>query len=113
MNKKNYLFDKDQHLWIEEEDGEYYFGITDFAQDQLGDILFVELPEIDSYNSEDYLMSIESDKKDQELFAPFDLEVIEVNESLEDNPEEINEDAYNTWIFKAKLNKDDLEHMSN
>ena len=59
MNKKNYLFDKDQHLWIEEEDGEYYFGITDFAQDQLGDILFVELPEIDSYNSEDYLMSID------------------------------------------------------
>ncbi len=112
MNKQDLYFDKDQHFWIQKDHDDFYFGITDYAQDQLGDILFVELPDLDNYQEEDYLLSIESDKKDQELFAPFDLEIIEVNEDLEDNPELINDDAFSNWIFKARFDEDNLDDLS-
>lgn len=110
---KSRLFDKLQHLWFEEDDDTLVVGISDYAQDQLGEILFVELPEMESFSRDDYLMCIESGKKEQELFAPFDLTVIEVNEDLDDQPDLINENAYENWIFKAKIeNPEDLDELS-
>lgn len=103
MAKEDLKYDLEQHLWIKNDGDTALIGITDYAQDQLGEILFVELPEEDSFGKEDYLMCIESGKKDQELEAPFDLEVIAVNDELEDDPERINEEPFETWICKVKI----------
>lgn len=112
--EKDLLFDKEQHLWIDVENDTIIVGITNYAQDQLGEVLFVELPEENSYEKEEYIFCIESGKKEQELFAPFDIKIIETNEELDDSPELINEDPYKNWIFKAKINnKDDLESLVN
>ena len=100
----------DRHDWIRV-DGEFaYMGITDFAQDQLGDILFVEMPEVgDEITSGKEYGIIESSKVASDLISPISGEVVEINERLDDEPEYINEDAYDAWIVKVKLS--DIEEL--
>jgi glycine cleavage system H protein len=104
-----------EHTWVKTE-GEYaYIGITDYAQDQLGEILFVEMPEIEDEitRGEDFGV-VESSKVASDLIAPISGEVVEINEILEDEPEAINEDAYEAWIIKVKVSDvDELESLLN
>jgi glycine cleavage system H protein len=94
-----------EHEWIQDNgDGTVLIGITDFAQQQLGDLVFVELPEVgDEITKGEEISVIESVKAASDLYAPVDGTVIEVNEALEDEPELINEDAMANWILKVEL----------
>ena len=97
-----------EHTWVKIE-GEYaYIGITDYAQDQLGEILFVEMPEVEEEitKGEDFGV-VESSKVASDLIAPISGEVVEINEMLEDEPEAINEDAYDAWIIKVKISDEE------
>ena len=100
------------HEWArEEEDGLICVGITDYAQDQLGDITFVELPEVgDTFDQGDEFGTLESTKAVSELFIPLGGEVVEINGILEDQPQLVNNDPYNKgWIAKVKPeNKDEM-----
>ncbi|WP_271005887.1 glycine cleavage system protein GcvH [Listeria seeligeri] len=92
----------EEHEWVKAEDGSYLIGITDFAQDQLGDIVFVELPEVgDTVAKGDSIGSIESVKTVSDFYAPVSGKVVAVNETLEDEPELINSNPYDIgWILK-------------
>ncbi len=99
------LYSKD-HEWVEIlADGQAVVGITDFAQDAMGDIVFVELPEVgDDLAAGESFSSIESVKAVSEVFLPIEGKVIEVNEELEDAPELLNQDPYGAgWIVKIEL----------
>ena len=94
-----------EHEWIKIEDDIITIGITDFAQKELGDIVFVELPETDEeLEAEDSFSTIESVKAASDIFMPVTGTILEVNQSLEDNPAYINEDPYGSWIVKVKVN---------
>ena len=97
-----------EHTWVKVEDDYAYIGITDYAQDQLGEILFVEMPEIEDEitKGEDFGV-VESSKVASDLIAPISGEVVEINEMLEDEPEAINEDAYDAWIIKVKISDEE------
>jgi len=87
-------------------DGEFaYVGITHFAQEQLGDLTYVELPEIgDTFDAGAEMGSVESVKAASEIYAPVSGEVVEINESLEDAPEKVNQSPYEEgWLVKIKL----------
>ena len=93
------------HTWARV-DGEYaYIGVTDFAQDQLGEVLFVEMPEVDDELTKDESFGvIESSKVASDLHAPVSRVVVEINEDkLEDEPEYVNEAPYDAWICKIKV----------
>ncbi len=93
------------HEWIrEEDDGTVTIGITDHAQELLGDVVYVELPEVDSEVAlEDELAVVESVKAASDIYAPLSGTVIEVNEDLEDAPEIINSSPYDDgWMFKMQ-----------
>ncbi|EKM9528432.1 glycine cleavage system protein GcvH [Listeria monocytogenes] len=94
----------EEHEWVKADDGSYVIGITDFAQDQLGDIVFVELPEVgDTVTKGDSIGSIESVKTVSDFYAPVTGKVVAVNETLEDEPELINSNPYDTgWILKLE-----------
>ena len=95
------------HEWARLEDGGIIaVGISDHAQDQLGDIVFVELPDIGKkFNQEDEVAVIESVKAASEIYCPMGGEVIELNNNLEDSPEIINTSPYDLgWFFKIKIN---------
>ena len=113
MSESKLLYTK-EHEWIKV-DGDYaYVGITDHAQSELGDIIFVELPEVgDSFNSNDVFGTIEAVKTVADLYMPVDGEIIEVNSNLDAEPEVINKDQYNKgWIVKIKLtNKENLKDL--
>ena len=94
------------HEWIRiEADGTVTVGITDFAQDQLGDVVFVELPEVGStVAADDDIAVVESVKAASDIYAPLAGEIIAVNDDLADEPEKVNEDPYGeAWFFKMKL----------
>lgn len=93
------------HEWIEVENGVGKIGITDFAQGQLGDIVFVELPEVDDEKSKgDEIAVVESVKAASEIYSPVSGEIVEVNENLDDNPAMLNSSPeVDGWIFKIKL----------
>ena len=94
-----------KHTWAKL-DGEYaYIGVTDFAQDQLGEVLYVDVPEVEDELTRDSDFGvIESSKVASELIAPISGEVVEVNdEKLEDEPEFVNEAPYDAWICKIKV----------
>ncbi len=93
------------HEWSRHEDDLIVVGITDFAQDQLGDVVFVELPEVgESFDAGDAVAVVESVKTASDIYAPAGGEVTEVNEALEDAPEKLNESPYGDgWIFKIRL----------
>lgn len=91
------------HIWVKAEGDTVKVGITDFAQDQLGDILFVDLPaEGDTFAKGELFVEVESSKTASELHLPFAGEVVKVNEDLDDSPELLNEDAYANWIVEFK-----------
>ena len=104
-----------EHTWVKLENDYAYIGITDYAQDQLGEILFVEMPEVEDEitKGEDFGV-VESSKVASDLIAPISGEVVEINEALEDEPEAINEDSYEAWIIKVKISdNDELESLLN
>lgn len=92
------------HEWAKPEEDTVTIGINDYAQDQLGEIVFVELPEVgDTFSAEEEFGSVESVKAVSELYMPISGEVVAVNENLEDAPELVNEDCYQGgWIIKIK-----------
>ena len=94
-----------EHEWIRIEGDNVVIGVTDYAQDALTDVVWVELPEIGSVvGSMESFASVESVKSVSEIYAPVSGEVLEVNDSLEDSPEQINEDPYgNGWICKMAI----------
>ncbi|WP_077307809.1 glycine cleavage system protein GcvH [Terribacillus halophilus] len=92
----------DEHEWIKKEEGsQYRIGITDFAQDELGDIVFVELPSVgDELKADEPFGSVESVKTVSELYAPLSGKVVSVNEDLDDSPEFVNESPYEkAWMI--------------
>lgn len=91
----------EEHEWVKVEDGKVRVGITHFAQSELGDIVFVELPEVgDEITVNEPFGSVESVKTVSELYAPVSGTVVEVNEELEDNPEYVNESPYDqAWMI--------------
>lgn len=104
-----------EHEWVRDNgDGTVTIGITDFAQSELGDIVFVELePEGSEFDQEEVFGTVEAVKTVSELFAPVSGEITEVNESLEDDPELVNSDPYGDgWMVKFKLSdKSELEAL--
>jgi len=106
------------HEWVRlEEDGETVtVGITDHAQDLLGDVVFVELPEVDTVIAAgEEAGVVESVKAASDIFAPIGGKVIEINESLEESPEFVNSDPYDDgWFFKLKISDaDELSGLLN
>jgi glycine cleavage system H protein len=98
-----------EHEWVRIEGDKVYVGITDFAQNALGDIVFVELPETDlELEAGDILGVVESVKVASDIYTPVSGTVIEVNEELNDSPETINESPYEAWIAVIEL-KDILQ----
>ncbi|MBP1969500.1 glycine cleavage system H protein [Virgibacillus natechei] len=95
------LLYSEEHEWIKKEAEQVRIGITDFAQDELGDIVFVELPEVgEEIELDEPFGSVESVKTVSELYAPLSGKVIEVNEDLEDNPEFVNDSPYDkAWMI--------------
>jgi len=93
------------HEWVRMEGDTATIGITDHAQDELGDVVFVELPdEGDTFDAGDSFGTVESVKAVSDLYTPVGGEVVEVNSSLEDAPEKINDDPYGEgWIVKLRI----------
>ena len=97
------------HEWIRAEgDGIYTVGITDFAQEALGDIVFIELPEVGTeVNKDDAIAVVESVKAASDIYAPLSGEIVEINEMLVDEPEKANEEPYEgAWFFKVKISEE-------
>lgn len=104
MKVLNELLYTKEHEWVKVDGDKAYIGITDFAQDSLGDIVFVELPEVDAeFSKEDAFGVVESVKAASDLYIPVSGKVIEINEDLIDNPEKVNEDAYKNWMLLVEL----------
>ncbi len=97
------------HEWVRlEADNIIKVGITDFAQQELGDLVYIELPEVGKLlDAEDQCAVVESVKTASDLFSPVAGEVIAVNDSLADEPEQVNEDAFGTWLFSMKIKSAD------
>ena len=96
------LYYSESHEWLKVE-GEFgYIGITDYAQHQLGNVVYVDLPEVDDV------------KAASDLLSPISGIVVEINDKLEDKPELLNEDAFGNWICKVKINdKAELDSLMN
>ncbi len=108
----NLLYTKD-HEWVKVTGGKAYIGISDFAQHALGDIVFIELPEVDTEISEgDALGVVESVKAASDILMPIDGKVLEVNEAIVDDPALVNEDAYENWLILVEItNKGQLDEL--
>jgi glycine cleavage system H protein len=92
------------HEWVRIEGNEAFIGITEFAQSQLGDIAYVELPEVSSNIEKDEVVcAVESVKTAADIISPVSGKIIAVNDELEDQPELINEDPYAAWIMQVEL----------
>jgi glycine cleavage system H protein len=100
------------HEWVSvEEDNLVRVGITDFAQQQLGDLVYLELPELGrKVKAQEQCAVVESVKTASDLFSPVSGEIIDTNQSLTDEPELVNDDPYGTWIFCVKA--DDLSGVT-
>ena len=113
MYPKELKYSKD-HEWLRVEDGVATVGVTQFAQEELGEVVFVEVPDVgQSFAAHDEIGSVESVKAVAEVYTPVSGEVAEVNESLADRPELINEDPHGEgWIVKFKLsNEAELQEL--
>ena len=90
------------HEWVSEEDGVYTIGLTDFAQDSLGDLVFINLPQVgDDVEAGEAFSDVESVKAVSDVFSPVTGTVTEVNEELVDAPELVNEDPYGAWFIRV------------
>ncbi|AMA71935.1 glycine cleavage system protein H [Aneurinibacillus sp. XH2] len=105
MNLPMNLKYSEEHEWVRVEGNKAYVGITDFAQSELGDIVFVELPSVgDEVKQDEPFGSVESVKTVSELYAPVSGKVVEVNGELEDSPELVNESPYEkAWIIVVEM----------
>jgi glycine cleavage system H protein len=91
------------HEWIRKEGENIKIGVSDYAQDQLGDIVFVEMPDVGTtFDKGDEFGTLESVKAVSEVYTPVSGEVVAVNEELEDAPELVNEDPYTNWIIEIR-----------
>jgi glycine cleavage system H protein len=92
------------HEWVRREPGgTVSVGLTDFAQRQLGDVVFLELPEAgEGFDVEEAVGTVESVKAVSEFYAPFACEVVEVNTELAEEPEQVNDDPYDCWLYRAR-----------
>jgi glycine cleavage system H protein len=95
----------EEHEWIRVEGDEGVIGISDYAQDQLSDIVYVELPEVgDSYERGDVFAVVESVKAASDIYMPVAGEILEINEALEDSPELVNQDAFGeAWLVRIAI----------
>ena len=102
----------DSHEWVKLDGDIATVGITDYAQHALGNIVYVDMPEVgDEVTQGEDFGAVESVKAASDLVSPVSGEVIEINEALEDEPELINQDAYGAWIMKVKVS--DLSEIEN
>ena len=98
------LLYSESHEWVKVEGNIAVIGVTDFAQKEMGDITYVDVPEVDDEVAKDEEFgALESVKASSDLFSPVSGTVVEVNEELEDAPEKVNEDAYAAWIIKVEM----------
>ncbi|MCK9395182.1 MAG: glycine cleavage system protein GcvH [Methylobacter sp.] len=99
------------HEWARvEDDNIVRVGITDFAQEELGDLVYIELPELGrKVTAQEQCAVVESVKTASDLFSPVTGEVVAINDALTDEPEQVNDDAYGTWLFCIKA--DDLSEL--
>jgi len=105
MNIPENLYYSTEHEWVRVEGEQAYIGITDFAQEHLGDIVFVELPELDTETAAgEQVGVIESVKAVSTMFSPVSGMIIGINEALEDAPELLNEDPYENHILVVQMN---------
>jgi len=105
MNHPKNLKYTSEHEWVKIDGNIATIGITDFAQGELGDIIFLEFPELnESFSKGDVFGTIEAVKTVSDLFMPIDGKIIEVNENLNDDPESVNKDPYEEgWMVKIEL----------
>ncbi|AIE61237.1 glycine cleavage system protein GcvH [Bacillus methanolicus] len=113
MNTPKELRYSEEHEWVKVEGDKVRVGITDFAQSELGDIVFVELPEVGAeVTANEPFGSVESVKTVSELYAPISGKVVEINEELNDNPEFVNESPYEkAWMIV--IEPSDLSEVDN
>ena len=99
--------------WVKVEDGIAVIGITDFAQHEMGDLSYVDMPEVDDELTKgEEFGAVESVKAASDLFSPVSGTVVEINEALEDSPELLNEDAFANWIIKVQMSDEsELEEL--
>lgn len=98
------LFYTNDHEWVKVEGELAYVGITDYAQHNLGDIVYVELPEIDDeFDQEEAFSAVESVKAASDVYLPIGGKVVAVNEALIDDPALLNSDPYDNWIVKIEM----------
>ena len=113
MYPEEYRYSKD-HEWISDEGGIGTIGITDYAQKELGDVVYVDLPEVgDTFEANEPFGSVESVKAVSEVFCPVSGEVVEVNKKLEETPELINESPHQkAWMIKVRIaNPEELKEL--
>ncbi len=103
MYPQAYRYSKD-HEWVLDEEDTVVVGITDFAQSELGDVVYVELPEVGTvFDADDEVGTIESVKAVAEVYTPIEGEIVEVNEALESDPEKVNSDPHGEgWLFRLR-----------
>lgn len=98
------LFYSESHEWVKKDGNVAIIGVSDFAQSEMGDITYVDIPaEGDEFAKGEDFGALESVKASSELYMPVSGTVVEVNSELEDAPEKINEDAYAAWIVKVEM----------
>ena len=107
------LYYSESHEYIRVEGGYGFIGITDYAQNALGNVVYVDMPEVDDeVEAGEEFGAVESVKAASDLVSPVSGTVVEVNEALEDQPELINQDAFGTWIIKVELkDKSELDNL--
>lgn len=113
MYPTDYLYSQ-EHEWVRVEEDVCVLGITEFAQQELGEVVFVELPEVGQvFDSNDEVGTIESVKAVAEIYTPVAGEVVEVNGAIEDDPELLNEDPHGDgWLLKIRFSSaDDLKSL--
>ncbi len=107
MNIPDGILCSKTHEWVLEENDNVVVGLTDWAVEQLGDIVFVELPEVGTnYSKDEAFATIESVKAASEIYLPVAGTIVEINESLINSPELLNEDSFSNWL--VKVNPDDF-----
>lgn len=107
------LYYSESHEFVKVEGDFAFVGITDYAQHALGNIVYVDMPEVDDeVSAEEEFGAVESVKAASDLISPVSGTVVEVNEALEDEPELINQDAFENWIIKVELSdKSELDNL--
>ena len=104
-----------KHEWVKIEGALAYVGITDFAQEELGEIVYIELPEVgETFEADDEIASLESVKAAAAMYNPLSGKVVEINESREESPESVNEDPYKNFIYAIEFsNSAEVDELLN